>query len=224
MIHDILSGKTEKHLTTFNNFLIEPTALESFLKLQMDAKKDGFDLQIISAYRSFEAQLKIWNAKTLGQRKLYSNDGKDILDFETLTKEEIVFAILRWSALPGASRHHWGTDIDVFDQNKLEPSKVELTIAENEPGGVFYELHQWLDQKIDTGSSYGFYRPYNEDLGGVSPEKWHLSFKPISSQYYQKYTYEFIEDLIQQSEINLKSYILKNLHIIYKDYITNINT
>ncbi len=34
---------------------------------------------------------------------------------------ERVAAILVWSALPGASRHHWGTDCDVIDAAALPP-------------------------------------------------------------------------------------------------------
>ncbi|MCZ8486094.1 D-alanyl-D-alanine carboxypeptidase family protein [Vibrio lentus] len=30
------------------------------------------------------------------------------------SEQQKLSAILRWSALPGASRHHWGCDFDVF--------------------------------------------------------------------------------------------------------------
>ena len=35
--------------------------------------------------------------------------------------------ILEWSALPGASRHHWGSEFDVFDLAALpEGYRVQL--------------------------------------------------------------------------------------------------
>ncbi len=39
-------------------------------------------------------------------------------------------AMLRWSAVPGASRHHWGTEIDIFDPDLL-PENTPLLL---EPG------------------------------------------------------------------------------------------
>ena len=30
--------------------------------------------------------------------------------------------------------------------------------------------------------SEGFFRPYGEDRGGVAPERWHLSFAPLSHE------------------------------------------
>jgi len=42
-----------------------------------------------------------------------------------------VRAILHWSALPGASRHHWGTEIDVIDRAALaDGRKAQLIPAE----------------------------------------------------------------------------------------------
>ena len=50
-------------------------------------------------------------------------------------------AILVWSALPGASRHHWGTDLDVFDRAVQPPGEpLELLARHYEPGGRFERL------------------------------------------------------------------------------------
>lgn len=221
---NILSGKTEEHLIDYEKFLIHPEAKKSFIKLKQEAKLAGFDLCILSAFRSYDAQKNIWNLKATGQRDLYNTQGDEILNYSKLNSEEIVHAIMRWSALPGASRHHWGTDIDVYDQNKKNAKDVELIISESNVGGPFYELHRWLDEKIANDESFGFYRPYDKDRGGVSPEKWHLSYKPISQQYYENYTLNLFEEIIQECEIELKTYILENLQTLYNRYITNINS
>lgn len=220
---DILSGKTKKHLTSLGDYQIHQDVKESFLKLQKKAQGDGFNLQLISAFRSYQAQENIWNAKARGEKKLYSHDGRSILNFSDLNEEEIIMAIMRWSALPGASRHHWGTDIDVFDAHKKARDKVELTIEEGEPNGAFFEFHEWLTDLIQSDQSFGFYRPYEQDLGGVSPEKWHLSYSPISLQYYEKYTIDVFEQIIQESEILLKPYIEQNLQTLFDRFITNIS-
>ncbi|MBC7428790.1 MAG: D-alanyl-D-alanine carboxypeptidase family protein [Bacteriovorax sp.] len=62
-------------------------------------------MEIASAFRGFDAQLSIWNAKAKGLRTLFDDQG-NALDYKTLSSVEIVYAILRWSALPGASRQH----------------------------------------------------------------------------------------------------------------------
>jgi hypothetical protein len=89
-----------------------------------------------------------------------------------------VEAILLWSALPGASRHHWGTDLDVIDRAAMPPGyEVKLAADEYGPGGVFAGLGSWLDRHMRR---YGFYRPYATGTGGVRPEPWHLSFAPVA--------------------------------------------
>ena len=41
------------------------------------------------------------------------------LDALQLGETERLHAILHWSALPGTSRHHWGTDLDIYDPDCL---------------------------------------------------------------------------------------------------------
>ena len=89
-------------------------------------------------------------------------------------------AILLWSALPGASRHHWGTEIDVIDRAALRPGQhAQLIPAEYCAEGVFGGLDRWL---TEHAGAFGFFRPYDRDRGGVQPEPWHLSFAPVSVQ------------------------------------------
>ena len=54
-------------------------------------------------------------------------------------------AILHWSALPGASRHHWGTEIDVIDRAALLHGQLaQLVPDEYAADGVFAKLGLWL--------------------------------------------------------------------------------
>jgi LAS superfamily LD-carboxypeptidase LdcB len=88
---------------------------------------------------------------------------------------------MRYSALPGTSRHHWGTDLDIYDAAALgERQAVQLVPEEVAPGGVFDPLHCWLDERMAAGRSHGFFRPYGVDRGGVAPERWHLSYAPLA--------------------------------------------
>lgn len=221
---DILLGKTTEHLVPLEGtkFFIHHMMLRDFLKLQKDALADGFDLQIISAFRDFERQLKIWNLKASGQRQLI-DDQERPLDFNTLSPSQIVFAILRWSALPGCSRHHWGTDIDVYDGKTQKAEEVQLVPSETSGDGPASQLHDWLDQKIYTNSSHGFFRPYATDRGGVSPERWHLSYYPLSRRYLESYSFSIFKKNILESDMLLKEIVLDQADEIYQRFLVNID-
>jgi LAS superfamily LD-carboxypeptidase LdcB len=154
-------------------------------ELAAAARGAGFDLAVISGYRDYQRQLRIWNEKAAGTRPLLDDNGT-ALNLDSLDDWQKVQAILRWSALPGASRHHWGTDVDVYDRSAVaDDYAVQLVPAEVAESGPFGPLHRWLDERIAAGSSFGFFRPYDVDRGGVAPERWHLSYAPLAS-YYQK--------------------------------------
>src|SRR5690625_7912309 len=82
------------------------------------AEQAGFRFELASAFRSFERQLEIWNAKVSGERPVL-NDSGEPLDITRLSERELGWAILRWSALPGTARHHWGTELDVYDSSRF---------------------------------------------------------------------------------------------------------
>lgn len=192
--------------------------VKPLLVLRDAAHAAGFDLRVASSYRSFDRQLHIWNAKVRGERPVLDDRGLP-LDISDLSERELVFAILRWSALPGASRHHWGTDLDVYDSSLIsEDYVVQLTVAETLGDGPFAPFHQWLDKKLEEDDT-GFYRPYAQDRGGVAPEPWHLSYAPIAAQYVQQLTEAVLREQIEASEILLKQAILDHLPEIYQRFV-----
>lgn len=176
-----LLGLDDSHLDTLpGGHRLQGAAANAFAALCEDARKAGFDPAIASSYRSFDRQLVIFNAKVSGARTVHDDDGA-IVVMEALTPMQQLHAILRFSALPGTSRHHWGTDLDVYDLKAVpEEYAVQLTPQEVATGGVFDPFHCWLDERIAMEQSHGFFRPYAVDRGGVSPERWHLSYAPLS--------------------------------------------
>src|SRR5690606_12137643 len=114
------------------------------------------------------------------------------------------------------------TDIDIFDANKKNKNEVELTHEECIQGGAFFELHTWLDEVIDKNQSFGFYRPYANDLGGVSVEKWHLSFFPISSKADELYTLDVFKKNLELAEMEFKEIIVSKIEYYFENYIKNI--
>lgn len=221
---EILLGKTNEHLVPLEGtrFLLHKDMLKDFLRLRRDAEADGFDLQIASAFRDFDRQLKIWNAKASGERQLI-DDQERPLEFSQLSPIEIVMSILRWSAIPGCSRHHWGTELDIFDGKTQNRDDVKLVPSETIQNGPSARLHEWLDQKIQSNEAYGFYRPYATDRGGVSPERWHISYHMLSRRYLEGYTFSIFKKNLEDNEIVLKDILLENADEIYQRFLLNID-
>jgi LAS superfamily LD-carboxypeptidase LdcB len=223
-----LVGQSDAHLCTMEvatdiGARIHMDAVDPFTRLRDAARDEDFQLTVESGFRSFEQQLSIWNRKATGQLAVLDNDAVP-LDITTLDDEQLVFAILRWSALPGASRHHWGTDIDVYDAAaKPEDYVVDLVPAEVDAGGMFAPMHEWLDERIATGTAFGFFRPYDIDRSGVAPERWHLSYAPLSSIYERMLTRTLLQTTIASADMQLKDAVLANLDLIHSRFVTNVN-
>jgi LAS superfamily LD-carboxypeptidase LdcB len=222
-----LTGQSEQHLCSAGDAELLGTQIhgdvvQPFLQLRHEAQRAGFDLAILCGFRDFQRQLEIWNRKATGQQPVLDSNAEPIVT-ERLSEKDLAFAILRWSALPGASRHHWGTDLDVFDAAaKPEGYEIELIPEEVNSGGMFGPLHDWLDEKIAAHAAFGFFRPYDRDRGGVAPERWHLSCAPVASRYEDLLTADIICDTIRQADIALKQVVLENMDEIYQRFVINI--
>lgn len=194
--------------------------LPALKRLTERAAGEGFDLCVASGFRSFERQLVIWNAKAQGLRPVLDDTGA-VVDLSVLGELEKVIAIMRYSALPGGSRHHWGSDLDVYDRNGLtQGDAVQLLPSESEPGGPFYEFHRWLNVQLANGRCEDFYRPYDIDRGGVAPEPWHLSYAPLAQQYQSQFTVDMLSTVIEHADIEFKATILDNLSYLFQRFIT----
>ncbi len=224
----VLTGEAEHHLCTPSgarslDARVHQEVVEPFSKLQREARKAGFALRVLSGFRSFERQLSIWNRKAAGELAVLDSNA-EALDIETLSEQELVLAILRWSALPGASRHHWGTDLDVYDAAATpEGYEIELIPDEVKAGGMFGPLHEWLDERITTEGAFGFFRPYDEDRQGVAPERWHLSYAPVATGYLEQLTPDVLRGALERADLRLKDTVLMRLDEIHARFVINVN-
>ena len=143
------------------------------------------------------------------------------LDAATMSAAEKVEAILWWSALPGASRHHWGTDFDVLDGKAL-PYGYQLQVVPSEylPGGPFERLTRWLDEHMHA---FGFFRPYTTDRGGVQPEPWHLSHARVAARAQRQLSLEALKEVLANAAIEGKSAVLEALGRNYSSYVVNVD-
>lgn len=214
-----LTGQSETHLQEiFPGHFLHEQVVEPYRMLIELAAKAGLDLRLASGFRSFDRQLAIWNAKASGARPVLDDHGKTLV-MDDLSDIDKVRSILRWSALPGASRHHWGTDIDVWEAGAVsEDYQLQLVSEEYAQDGVFQVLDQWLREVIASGGS-SFYRPYEVDRGGIAPEPWHLSYRPVAKGFEGALDQLQLRKVLENTDILFKQTILDNLDEIYHGYV-----
>ncbi len=201
-----------------NGFLLLPEVCEAFKKMQGAASKDNVDISIVSSYRSFERQLEIWQNKWSGKVILLDVNEK-ALDASTLSDQEKILAILTWSALPGASRHHWGTDLDVYDKKSIEQRQHDFKLVCSEyDHGPCTLLNNWLNK---NAGEFGFTRPYSEYNGGIAREPWHLSFQSSADKMRAVQNKHSLLANLQKTDILGLDTILSNIDNIYQRFILN---
>ena len=218
-----LTGRARTHIEQLEQprVALHREVVEAFLALRAAAAAEGIDVTPSSAFRDFQSQAEIWNRKFRGERPLYDRHGNP-RDHAGLTEAEIVDAILVWSAVPGASRHHWGSEIDVYDRSAMPDGyRVKLLPEEYRPGGIFERLAAWLDENLQR---FGFFRPYDQDRGGVYPEPWHISYASISVPALAALTPDIVANAIQTEEILGRERVLARLPEIWSMYVANVGS
>ena len=125
--------------------------------------KDGISLTIISGTRSFKEQKEKWESKWWAP------------EFAAIKKpEQRTLRLLRWWSMPGSSRHHWGTDIDL--------NSMKLRYYTTDRGK---KMHNWM---LKNAASFGFFQPFTPNRpSGYQEEKWHWSYVPLSRLYLRQY-------------------------------------
>ncbi len=202
---EILLGKGGQEFFG-DGYQLQKEAHTAFLRLCQSAKKAGFDIKVVSSYRSYEHQNRIWERKY----KKFTSQG--------LSPIQAINKIIEYSTIPGTSRHHWGTDLDLVDGNAPQPTDVLL--AENfHNDGPFCKFKEWMDE---YANSYGFYLVYTnqKDRKGFKYEPWHYSYRALSKPMLQAYKKLDIKTMLQQqkllgsihfSEDFIQHYISKNI-------------
>lgn len=216
-----LTGRARTHVQTVAELgcTLHPEAARALLALRAAALEDGIELTAVSGFRDFDQQLAIWNGKFSGARALLSAQSQPLQAAE-LSEAERVAAILVWSALPGASRHHWGSECDVIDRRVLEAgARVELLSTDYRPAGRYARLARWLGEHAPR---YGFFLPYDRDRGGVQPEPWHLSFAPVSGPALAAMSVELLGEALSGAELAGRATVQAQLAGLYERYVAAV--
>jgi len=219
-----LTGRAASHVIEIPDFglSLHPDAAAALEALQRSARRAGLDPWPVSGFRSFERQLTIWNSKFRGERPLLDRLGRPLHSTD-LDVGARVAAILCWSALPGASRHHWGTDIDLVDRaaiGLMAGSGVQLVAAEYAEGGPFEALAAWLER---NARRFGFYRPYRVDHGGVAPEPWHYSFAPAARMAEDGLTPALLAAALEGAAIDGRDWLLGRIGELHRRYVAVVD-
>lgn len=213
----MLTGRRSTHvvLSKEHDTYLHPDALSAFSNMYKHALKDGFKLSILSGFRSIERQIDIWDKKFTGKKVLLDNFG-NIVDTNKLEESERINYMLKWISVPGMSRHHWGSDIDIYDINQVDNTEnVSLLPNDYASDGRFYNVFCWLEAHAHN---YEFYRPYIHPNKGLNPEPWHWSFRPLASKCEKSLSLNMIRDTLKEINFLGKNRILSDLAQIYTIY------
>tara|TARA_Y100000996_G_C22467289_1_gene620619 strand:- start:10 stop:738 length:729 start_codon:yes stop_codon:yes gene_type:complete len=192
---EILIGKGKPDLVG-NGYKLLSEVSEAYLKMKDAAKIDNINLKIVSSYRSFNHQKKIWNRKFSN----FTNSG--------LSGQKAINKIIEYSTVPGSSRHHWGTEIDIIENNHNIKGDVLLPKLFHD-SGPFEKMRVWMEENSEK---YGFYKVYTNDKfrKGFLYEPWHYSYKKISIPYYKNYLkIDLLEILKEEKDLLGKKYLNK---------------
>lgn len=168
-----LLGQGSPNLIEKDGYRLRPKAADAFDALKAAALKDGIAIKVVSSYRDYAHQNRIWERKYLRFRE------------SGLSPIQSIQKIIEYSTIPGTSRHHWGTDLDLIDGTPkvdgdvLVPSKFHGT-------GPFCKFKDWMDIHAN---SFGFELVYTDaiDRKGFKYEPWHYSYAPLSKPYLKAY-------------------------------------
>lgn len=162
-------------LSLQKNLYLKSEVVSALKKMAQAAKKDSVFLYVVSATRTYRHQKNIWQAKYWGKRK---SGGRFLT--KDMSSQEKAKSILQYSSMPGTSRHHWGTDVDLF----FRTTDIRLSNS-NFTNGEGLRLYRWLQK---NAKQFGFCQPYKNIPTerrkgyhlGYFEEKWHWSYLPLS--------------------------------------------
>lgn len=193
-----------------NGYRLLWRAHDAFLDMDNAARKNGMRIRVVSSYRSFNHQNLIWTRKYNRYRS------------RKLSSKTAVEYNIRYTAIPGSSRHHWGTEIDVVD-GSVKTSRYPLNTKNFHGYGIYKDFREWMD---DNAHKYGFYRVYTNDhtRKGFKYEPWHYSFAELAKPMLKEYTERDVQNILKHQELLGKSNFTESFIAHYtKNNILGIN-
>ncbi|MEM7185246.1 MAG: M15 family metallopeptidase [Bacteroidota bacterium] len=208
---DMLIGKGNPNIVgnTYTSKM-ERATKEAYTRMKQAAAEAGFTIEVVSAYRSFQRQKEIFE----GKYHRFTNQG--------LSPADAIDKIIEYSTIPGTSRHHWGTDIDLIDGGAKRPESV-LQAKHFHGNGPFCKFKEWMNEHA---TSFGFYEVYTDhpERKGFEYEPWHFSYAPVSIPMLEAYKNLDVKAILQAEQIAGSAYFTDDFISRYrKQHILDIN-
>lgn len=134
--------------------LLQPLAADSWRKMREAARRAGYPVSLVSAYRSPNHQRELF-VERLYQRvslnELIAGEGEAAID-----------AVLEVTAVPGYSRHHTGYTIDLWCEDGSTAFVLSI-------------CHDWISEdNYKNAMEFGWIPSYPEgtEMQGPEPEPW----------------------------------------------------
>jgi len=183
-----------------------PAVMEAFWRFKEQAKTEGWNLILVSGYRSYRDQRRIWNQ---------SDDS--YLQHGATDQKKRVEAIMSLVSVPGLSRHHWGTELDISESSL----RGQLVNVEPDTPEKVMRFYNWMEK---NAPKFGFCKVYLGENGAVHNEPWHWSFLPYSKGYQKQFM--AIKDFKKIFDVNVEDvdYLMKNFKRILNDEKKSINS
>ena len=145
--------------------LVRQETAEALRALHAALKKDHpkMPFWVTSGTRNWYSQKSIWERKWNGRTLVGGKRLNQSIPDPTRRAKKI----LEYSSMPGTSRHHWGSDVDI--------NSLTNTYYKKGKGRVLYA---WLQKNAER---FGFCQPYTAGRkAGYQEERWHWSYRPLS--------------------------------------------
>ena len=179
----VVLGKTSPPLVGS----MQEEVYEAYERMRKAAAKEGIDIKVVSAHRSYHRQREIWN------------DKYKTLTLQGLPAKDAIQEIITYSTLPGTSRHHWGTDIDIIDN--ANPQSGDVLLAEKFYGdGPSSALRSWMNR---NAADYGFLEVYTDhpNRKGFAHEPWHYTYHSLSKAYLEVLINQVISEIAKDEQL-----------------------
>lgn len=138
-------------LSTNQNLKVKREAYDAYLSMLQDAKKEGLNFAICSAYRSYALQESLYNNSLAANGKEYTE---------------------KMFAYPGQSEHHTGYAIDVTS------ASMNWGLSQNYTD---YPDGAWITEHCSEYGFIIRYPKGKEDITGYMYEPWHIRYVGVDA-------------------------------------------
>jgi D-alanyl-D-alanine carboxypeptidase len=155
----------ENALVTEGRHALQKPAMDAWRELQAAAREERVELELVSAYRSVDRQRRIFLRELNLAIRQSTGREYDTGEISAGEADRWIEEVLRFSSIPGFSRHHSGYTVDISDPS----GGYAFTDFRQTEGFTWISANNYLNAK-----RFGFIPSYPDgaDGQGPDPEPW----------------------------------------------------